>query len=179
MKFRLLIIVMIFVFYSLIYVDYAESLESGLEKESNFISKIQPILLAWQNSENPNEFAKINNIPLVEDKVKVYIYLENQTMREKIPPEITTTGFDGNIVGALVSSDNLDTLDRLDFVQRITVPVLAQTPPVPQIENQDPLSSDKDESNYVTWVLILGVVIFLSIVIIKKGTTFKTKPNKN
>jgi hypothetical protein len=163
-----------------IHADDTELLQFNKTKEeSSLSSKIQPILIQWQQAENQNDFAKNNNLPLVGEKVKIYIYLDSQEMKEKLPPEITVIGFDGNIVGALVSSDNLDTLGQLDFVQRITVPVSAQTPPVPQIENQEPSLSNDDEFDYLKWVLILGVFIFLSIVIIKKSTTFKTKPKKN
>lgn len=116
---------------------------------------------------------------MLDGRVKIYIYLDSPEMKEKLPPEITITGFDGKIVGALVSSDNLDTLDKLEFVQKVTVPVLAQTPPIPKIENQEADVSTESKFDFIYWVFILGTVVFLAITLIKKSKTWKTRTKKN
>ena len=179
MNFQFLAIFLVCICIPSIYAD-DESLQSNKTKEGpSLSSKIQPILIQWQQAENQSEFAQINNIPTIDEKIKIYIYLDNKEMREKLPPEITVTGFDGNLVGALVTADDLYTLDKLDYIQKVTVPVLAQTPPIPQIENQDSdvYKDNKFDSTY--WVFILVAVIFLAIIIIKKRKTLKTNPQKN
>ena len=82
----------------------------------NSTSKIHPVLIQWQISENPNEFAKENNLSYDENKVGVYIYLESAESRSKIPPEINVTAFDDKIVVAFVSSEQLEKLEELVFV---------------------------------------------------------------
>jgi len=91
----------------------AENTESSLENFSSPIeefrssssSKIHSILIKWQTSENPNEFAKENNLLYNENKIGVYIYLESAESLSKIPPEITITAFDEKTVAAYVSSE--------------------------------------------------------------------------
>jgi len=88
----------------------------------NSSSKVHPILIQWQTSENPNEFAKENNLSYKENKIGVYIYLESEEYLSKIPPEINITAFDEKIAVAIVSSAQLDKLEELDFVERVTPP---------------------------------------------------------
>ena len=127
MNFQFLAIFLVCICIPSIYAD-DESLQFNKTKEeSSLSSKIQPILIQWQQAENQKEFAQINNIPTIDEKVKI----------------------------------------------------LAQIPPISQIENQDSdvYKDNKFDSTY--WVFILVAVIFLAIIIIKKRKTLKTNPQKN
>ena len=153
----------------------AENTESSLENFSSPIeefrssssSKIHSILIKWQFSENPNEFAKENNLSFTENKIQVYIYLESVESRSKIPPEITVTAFDEKILVAFVSSEQLDKLEELDFIQRITPPDFARTSPIPQVEIPQNLTTEENEYDYLLWLVIGGIVI-ITVGIFKK-----------
>jgi len=149
-------------------IDSENSSASIKELKSTSESKIHPILIQWQTSENPNEFAKENNLSYKDNKIKVYIYLESAELRSKIPPEITIAAFDQKIAVAFVSSEQLDKLDDLDFVERITLPDLARTPPIPQIEQPETQIPEKNLYDYLVWIIIGGIVIFTIIAIFKK-----------
>ena len=154
---------------------YASNPESDTKNSSasfeqlrlNSSSKIHPILTQWQTSENPNEFAKENNLSYKENKVGVYIYLESAESRSKIPPEINVTAFDDKIVVAFVSSAQLDKLEELDFVERVTPPERMRTPPIPQIETPEIQTLEENQYDYLVWIVIGGIAI-ITIGILKK-----------
>jgi len=160
----------------------AENAESNLENSptpieefrSSSSSKIHSILIQWQLSENPNEFAKENNLSYTENKIQVYIYLESAESRSKIPHEITVTAFDEKILVSFVSSGQLDELDNLNFVKRITPPDLARTPPIPQIEIPESQTLEENRNDYLLWLVIGGIVI-ITIGIFKKRKNSKDK----
>ena len=158
----------------------AQNAESNLENSSLPIekfrssssSKIHSILIQWQLSENPNEFAKENNLSYTENKIGVYIYLKNTDSRSKIPHEITVTAFDEKILVAFVSSEQLDELKDLNFVERVTPPDLARIPPIPQVEITQSQTTEENEYDYLLWLVIGGIVI-IAIGIFKKRKTLK------
>jgi len=70
---------------------YAENVETDLENSTpldttrpSHFSKIHPTLINWQTSENPDEFAKTNNLSYKENKVAVLLKL--------IAPTANTSG---------------------------------------------------------------------------------------
>ncbi len=142
------------------------------EFRSSSSSKIHSILIQWQLSENPNEFAKENNLSYTENKIGVYIYLENAKSRSKIPSEITIIASDKKILVAFVSSEQLDKLEELDFIQRITPPDLARTPPIPQVKIPESQTTEENEYDYLLWFGIGGIVI-ITIGIFKKRKKLK------
>lgn len=160
----------------------AENTESSLENfsvpieefRSSSSSKIHSILIKWQTSENPNEFAKENNLLYSENKIGVYIYLESAESLSKIPPEITITAFDEKTVAAFVSSKQLDELDDLNFVKRITPPDLARTLPLPKVEIPESQATKENQYDYLEWIVIAGIVI-ITIGIFKKRKHSKGK----
>ncbi len=153
---------------------HAENEESNSEKvpieefRSSSSSKIHPILVKWQISENPDEFAKKNNLSYTENKVGVYIHLESAESQSKIPPKINVIAFDEKIALAFVSSEQLDELDNLDFVERITPPDRIRIPPIPQVEIPETQISEENQYDYLVWIVIGGIVIFTIIAILKK-----------
>jgi len=146
---------------------HAENGEPNLENSSTPIeqlrspssSKIHPILIQWQISENPNEFAKEYDLSFTENKIGVYIYLDNADSSSKIPREIMVTAFDEKIVVAFVSSEQLDELDDFDFVERVTLPDIARTPPIPQVEIPESRIPGENRYDYLIWIVIGGIVI--------------------
>ena len=172
MKFQVLVIFLLSVYISSI---YAENVETDLENSTpldttrpSHFSKIHPTLINWQTSENPDEFAKTNNLSYKENKIAVYIHLENVESRSKIPPEINVTAFDEKIAIAFVSTEQLDQLANLDFVKRITPPDRVRIPPLPQIEQPTTQTPEEGRYDYFVWIVIGGIVIFTTIVIFKK-----------
>ena len=158
----------------------AENPESNLknfsapieEFRSSSNSKIHSILIQWQFSENPNEFAKENQLLYTENKIGVYIHLESVESRSKIPREITVTAFDEKILAAFVSSEQLDKLEELDFIQRITPPDLARTSPIPQVEIPEKQTLEENRNDYLLWLVIGGIVI-IAIGIFRKRKKLK------
>ena len=154
----------------------AENTESNLknfsppieEFRSSSSSKIHSILIQWQTSENPNEFAKENNLSVDEDKIAVYIYLKSEESRSKFPPEITITGFDEKIVVAFVSSEQMDQLEDLEIVERVMLPDRARTFSIPKIEMSEDQTTPEDQYDYLAWIVIAGITIFIIITIFKK-----------
>jgi len=153
-----------------VHIVFAEDLNSNLNSETGRISsnsKIHPMLLKWQLSDNPTEFAKNNGMLYEENTVQVYIYLTNQEFLNQISSEVNIVSSDQNIAVAYVNSKQLDQLETLDYVERVTLPDLARTPPIPQImpKNQ---TLEKDLPNFnlfgvivITIIGIITIVIFL------------------
>ena len=122
-------------------------------------SKIHSTLIQWQTSEDPNEFVKENNLSFTENKIGVYIYLESVESRSKIPQEITITAFDEKILVAFVSSEQLDKLANLDFIERVTPPDLARTSSIPQAEIPQSQTLEENQYGYLLWLVIVEIVI--------------------
>jgi hypothetical protein len=162
------------VYISSIYAENAEPLEFSKSPEgrSDITSKLHPILVQWQASENPDEFAKENGLSYKDNKIKVYIYLESAELRSKIPPEIKVAASDDKIVVAFVSSEQLDKLDDLGFVERVTPPILMRTPPIPQIEIPETQISEKNQYDYLLWI-VFGAIFITTIGILMKRKKLK------
>ena len=157
-------------------VIYAENSESNLENSSDLIeekrlshsSKIHPILIKWQTAENPNKFAKENNLAYSENKIEVYIYLESVQSRSKIPSEIKTTAFVEKIVVAFVSSEQINKLEKMDFVEKIMTPDYVRTTSLPKVEIQETESTKENQHENIIWIVFGGIIIFSIITVIKK-----------
>ena len=63
-------------------------------------TKIHQTLVEWKNSNNPEEFASQFNIPHKDNKIIVYIYLENTKFTSDIPSEIEVISSSQNIIRA-------------------------------------------------------------------------------
>ena len=181
MNFQGLVIFLLFLLFMQNLGDiHAENEESNLENFSATIeefrssssSKIHSILIKWQTSENPNEFAKENNLLYNENKIGVYIYLESAESLSKIPKEITISAFDEKIIAAFVSSEQLDKLEELDFIERVTPPDLARTPPIPQVKIPESQTTGENQYDYLLW-LVLGGIVIIAIGIFKKRKKLK------
>ena len=84
MNFQLIFIFLLFLTLLNVGSIFAENMISEKENLSsieNFRSptnsKIHPTLIQWKISDDPNEFAKQNNLSYIDNKIGVYIYLEN------------------------------------------------------------------------------------------------------
>ena len=62
------------------------------------------------------------------------MYFDNVRSLSKTPSEIEVRTEDEKIVGSFVSSEQLDSLEEFDFVERVTIPDNIRTPPIPKIE---------------------------------------------
>ena len=121
MNFKIISILLFFLLFQNINFLYAENLNNDFEKstgspqrfESLPESKIQPILIQWQLSDNPKEFATQNHLSHSGDKIAVYIHLVSLESRLEIPSDIEITGFDQKISAALVTSEQLEKLGKL------------------------------------------------------------------
>jgi hypothetical protein len=159
---------------------HAQNIENDLantsipidEFRSSSSSKIHSILIKWQTSDNPNEFAKENNLSYREDKIGVYIFLESTESRSKIPHEITVTAFNEKILVAFVSSEQLDKLEKLDFIERITPPDLARTHPISQVKIPESQTTEENRYDFLLWFVIGGIAI-IAIGIFKKRMKLK------
>ena len=151
-----------------------ENLSSIENFRSPTNSKIHPTLIQWKISDDPNEFAKQNNLSYIDNKIGVYIYLESAESRIKIPQNITITGSDQKIIVGFVSIEQLDMLEKLDFVERVTLPDLARTSILKEEISESP-PIEENHNNYLLWPII-GAIIFITIVIFIKRR--KTKDLK-
>lgn len=138
------------------------------EKRSS--SKIHPTILQWQSSQNPDEFAKENNLILRDGKIGVYIYLNDSKAISKISDTVNVISSDGKIAVAFVDSENIALLENSQFVTHITPPVLARNPPIPQVEPVENIEISSEDYTLVWILLIIG--IGLVVVLYKK---FKSK----
>ncbi len=110
-------------------------------------TKVDHLILEWQSSSNPEAFARTNNLSFSDDKIAVYIYLDNADSISNIPSEIDVISSDDNIVVAFVSSQQIEQLAQMVFVERITPPILAvfrQDSTIPLIES--PAEKEKPET---------------------------------
>jgi hypothetical protein len=148
-----------------------ENLSSIENFRSPTNSKIHPTLIQWKISDDPNEFAKQNNLSYIDNKIGVYIYLESAESRIKIPQDITITGSDQKIIVGFVSIKQLDMLEKLDFVERVTLPDLARTSILKEEISESP-PIEENHNNYLLWPVI-GVIIFMTIVIFIKRRNSK------
>ena len=136
------------------------SREADSKVTDNSIAKVDPKITEWQNSANLSQFAIDNNIPYENGKIAIYIYLDNSNSIPNIPSQIEITGSDQNIVVAKVSSEEINQLAQLDFVQKITLPVLVEPPTIPST-----IPNDTDYSTILIIGVIIGIIVIVSLVI--------------
>ena len=161
MKYFILLFLLWFFFPNNLFANQ-DSFDNLLENPREGISsKISPILLKWQSSENKDEFAKTNGLLYREGTIQVYVYLANEEFLSRIKSEINVVASDANIVVAYVSPEQLDTLENLDYVERITTPDLARTPPIPQIVTKETI--EPEEKNDLSIPILVIVIILSSI----------------
>ncbi len=140
-----------------------------LTNEKRISSKVHSIILQWQSSQNPEKFAKENNLTARDGKISVYIHLNDSQDISNVSDIVNVISSDGNIAVAFVDSENIILLENSQFVRQITLPDIVRNPPIPQVESVEnvPISSD------YTLVWIVAIIgIGLVIVLYKK---FKSK----
>jgi hypothetical protein len=123
--------------------------------------KIHHLISKWQTSDNPAEFAKKYNLSHDDGKILVYIYLENPETISKIPSTISIQSSYDEIVLAFVTSEDLHQLERLDFIQKITPPDLAQNLPISEVDaskEETPIQNQYD-------IPLLGVIMVIGVII--------------
>ena len=130
------------------------------QQESETVSKpndpkINSIILEWMNSSSPASFAEDNNLIFSDNKIQVYVYLDNAESISNIPQDIDVVDSDDNIAVALVSSEQINQLAQLDFVEQIAPPIRATIPPIP-ISTED---SEIDNSALIGIVIGIGIAI--------------------
>ena len=86
--------------------------------------------------------------------------------------DITITAFDEKILVAFVSSKQLDKLEELDFIERVTPPDLARTPPIPQVKIPESQTTGENQYDYLLW-LVIGGIVFITVGIFKKRKKLK------
>jgi len=122
-------------------------------------SKIHQTLIGWQTSSDPATFATANNLSFSNNKIKVYVYLDSAESISNIPQDIDVVDSNGNIAVALVSSEQIDQLSLLDFVEKIEPPILVQNPPLPIPKSDEVIEGSM--SNEI--VIGVGIVIVIAI----------------
>jgi len=113
--------------------------------------KIDGRLIQWQSSPTPQFFAEQNNLKTSEDKVSVYIYLDSYESISKLPNDIDVLITSDNIAVAFLSSNQINQLAQLDFVERITPPILARF-----LETREPVEEISKSDNSKINSVILG-----------------------
>lgn len=136
------------------------------EIEKRTSSKVHPIILQWQSSQNPDEFAKENNLILRDGKISVYLYLNDSKAISKISDIVNVISLDGKIAVAFVDSENISLLENSQYVTRITPPEMTRNPPIPQIEPIENVENYSEDYTLVWITIIIG--IGLAIVLYKK-----------
>jgi len=156
----LLLVSLFFSNHSFADIDSEENTQRG---QTN--SKISQILLKWQTSDNPEEFAKANGLLYKDGTIQVYIHVSSEEFLSQISPEINVIASDQKIAAAYVTSEQLDMLENLEYVERVTLPDLAKTPPIPQIVNSDK-PQNKEQDDYTQIGIILAVIVAIAIIAI-------------
>jgi len=122
-------------------------------------SKIHQTLTGWQTSSDPATFATANNLSFSNNKIKVYVFLDSAESISNIPQDIDVVDSNGNIAVALVSSEQIDQLSLLDFVEKIEPPIQVQNPPLPIPKSDGVIEGSM--SNEI--VIGVGIVIAIAI----------------
>jgi hypothetical protein len=135
-------------------------------------SKIHPILENWQKSEDPDKFAQQNDLFHENDAIGVYIYLSSKEFQASFDFEIKIISSYDKTVFALVTSEQLDKLASLDFIEKITPPDLIRTPPIPKSPPQTQIQ-EKNQSDYILWIVIGGITAGITVAL--KYKTSKSK----
>jgi hypothetical protein len=127
--------------------------------------KIHYKIMGWQNSENPIEYAKVYDLLHKDGKILVYIYLKDPEFLSVLSSKIRILEFDGDVVTAFVTSEELYHLAKLEFVEKITPPESIQKLQEPIEPNSDPQEQNENSN---LWILGLITIIISTIIILKK-----------
>lgn len=136
-------------------------------------SKIQPILLRWQSSENPVDFAKNNGFLYKDDMVQVYIYLTGTEFLSLISSEFNVVSSDQKIAVAYITPEQLEEFEKMDFIEKVTLPDIAKTPPIPQLETKDENQDNPPKDNQgffeiIIPIITVSIISIIAIVLLKK-----------
>lgn len=99
------------------------SIQEIKQKYANFSDKINSHVLDVVTSDNPSQVAKQMKINFQDGKITVYVYLDSSENQNDIPKNIKIISSSENIAVANVNLQQINQLSKLDFVQRIDVPV--------------------------------------------------------
>ena len=83
-----------------------------LTNEKRISSKVHSIILQWQSSQNPDEFAKENNLTARDGKISVYIYINDSQDISNVSDIVNVISSDGNIAAAFVDSEEITLLEN-------------------------------------------------------------------
>jgi len=133
--------------------------------------KIDSTILEWMTSSNPSSFAAENDLVFSNNKIQVYVFLDTSESISNIPQDIDVLASDDNIVVVLVSSDQINQLSQLEFVEKISPPIKARYPPIPIIQ-------ESTENDRLCWI-ILGIGLGISVVLIVSISYMKKKEIRN
>jgi hypothetical protein len=100
--------------------------EEIIQKYKGYSQKINQNILDVVLSENPSETAKKNGMVFQDNKLGVYVYV-NQTSKTEFPSGIDITGQDDNILVAKVPLQQVNALANLPFVEKVGVPHIGIT----------------------------------------------------
>ena len=102
------------------------SREQFQDKYGKNSTKIDGRILNVMTSSNPVSTANAMGLPFVENKMPVYIYLDETDSVSSLSQNITILNTQGTIAAAKLTLDEMNQLAALDSVVRISVPHLAE-----------------------------------------------------
>jgi len=129
-------------------------LDNNLTKNSS-PSKVHPLIVEWQKSSNPKEFAEKNNLSYSDGMIVVYLYVDSEKSIGKLPSDIEIISSYEDILVAKVSSNQINELDQIDVVKRIAPPIYPRM-----------LSTSNEPGINDQYLVIVGIVIAAILVII-------------
>ena len=138
---------------------FFETREPVKEISKSDNSKINSVILGWMESSDPNLFAEENSLIFSDNKIQVYVYLDSAESISNIPQGIDVVASDENIAVTFVNSEQINQLAQLDFVEQISPPVKARTPPIPILDQE----TNIDDSNLIGISIVITIVIAIAI----------------
>ena len=141
------------------------------ELRSSALEKIHKQIIEWKSSSNPEVYARNNNLIFSDNKIQVYIYLDSTKSIVNIPQDIDVIGSDENIAVAFVSSEQINQLAQLDFVEQISPPILATISPIP-ISQED---NENENSTLIGIGVVIAIVIIVGVIYSKKRKGSRNK----
>jgi len=134
-------------------------IKSYPELSSAELGKIHPTIIEWVTSSDPSSFAEKNDFIVSDNKIAVYIYLDEPESISKIPIEVNVEASDDNIAVAFVSSEQINQISQLDFVEQISLPIKARPPPIPKLVQE----TEIEDANLIE--ISIGITIVMAIAI--------------
>jgi len=148
--------------------DFEDSLfnpRNELTKEDTSHSpKVHPLIAKWQSASNQEEFANANALAYSDGKISVYIHLDNANSISQISEKIDVRASDENIAVAFVSSNQIDQLIEMDFVERIKLPDMAR---MSSLQNETMMAVEEEEedgSMAIAVITVSSIIIGISII---------------